>query len=174
MGKKVLITGGARSGKSAYALDAAAKHEGPRAFIATMEPLDEETAERIRRHRAERGDGWETFEEPLEVAALMGRLCGSHEVVVLDCLTLWLSNVMRSGRDVEAEVEGLVGAVKRCRPKGALVVVTNEVGMGIVPENELARRFRDLAGMLNRKAAAEADEAYLVVSGLPVKIKGDV
>jgi adenosylcobinamide kinase/adenosylcobinamide-phosphate guanylyltransferase len=172
MGRVVFITGGARSGKSSFALQMGAEFGGGKAFVATMSPVDEESRERIERHRAERGAGWDTFEETIEVPALLGRLSDAYDTVVLDCLTLWLSNLMHSGGDVEAEVEALVGAVEKLALGGGLIVVSNEVGMGIVPVNETARRFRDLAGMLNRRVAGVAGEVFLMVSGIPVRIKG--
>jgi adenosylcobinamide kinase/adenosylcobinamide-phosphate guanylyltransferase len=171
MGRKILVTGGARSGKSSFALNAAAGLGGKKAFIATMEPLDVEGRERIEKHRKARGEEWETFEEPLDVPGLIRRASGEYGTVVIDCLTLWLSNLMHSGKDVEAEINSLVDAVRESAFGGGLVVVTNEVGMGIVPENDLARRFRDLAGVLNRRVAEAVDEAYLMVSGMPLTVK---
>jgi adenosylcobinamide kinase/adenosylcobinamide-phosphate guanylyltransferase len=172
MGRRVLVTGGARSGKSAHALALGARAAGPRAFVATLEPLDDEMRARAEAHRMERGAGWETVLEPLDLAGRIGGLAGTHAVVVVDCLTLWLSNVMLAGRDPEAETGRLVRAVEAMGGGGAdLLMVTNEVGMGIVPENELARRFRDNAGALNRRLAAVADEVILMVAGLPVSVK---
>jgi adenosyl cobinamide kinase/adenosyl cobinamide phosphate guanylyltransferase len=167
-GRVVFITGGARSGKSSFALDEASRAEGKKAFIATAEPLDEEMRQRIESHRAERGPGWITFEEPLEVPRLLNEMEG-YDVVLLDCLTLWLSNLMLAGRDFETESENMLAALKSA--KKSVWVVSNEVGMGIVPENETARRFGDLAGRLNRAVAEISDEAYLVVSGMPLRLK---
>lgn len=167
MGKITFITGGARSGKSSFALREASLVKGKKAYLATAQALDAEMKERIERHRKERGPDWDTFEEPTDVAqALLGR---EYDVVIIDCLTIWLSNLMLSGNDMEKETEALIKALREV--DAHVFVVSNEVGMGIVPDNELARRFRDLAGSLNQKVADVADEAYMVVSGLPVRIK---
>lgn len=165
----IFVTGGARSGKSSFALKAASGLGGRKAYVATAQPLDDEMKERIERHRRDRGLEWQTHEEPVNVAALLRELEG-RDVVIIDCLTLWLSNVMFEGKDIEGEIEDLVSAMRDF--KKTLFVVSNEVGMGIVPDNETARRFRDFAGMLNQKVAAGADEAYLIVSGIPLEIKG--
>lgn len=170
MSKVVFITGGARSGKSAFALNEASRLPGTRAFIATMEPLDEEMKARIEAHGKERGTGWDTFEEPVEIAGCLRGLSG-YEAVVIDCLTLWLSNLMLAGRDVETEAGHLIKALKDNKEARCAFVVSNEVGMGIVPDNGMARSFRDMAGKLNKLVAQEADEVYLMVSGLHLKIK---
>jgi adenosylcobinamide kinase/adenosylcobinamide-phosphate guanylyltransferase len=167
----VFITGGARSGKSGFALSEANKVNGQKAFLATAEATDKEMEDRIRRHRQDRGKGWKTFEEPISVARLVKEIDGRYPVVVVDCLTLWLANVMMSGLDAEKEIHRLLGAL-RVLKRSKVFIVSNEVGMGIVPENELARRFRDMAGRLNQRVAALADEVYVTFSGIPVKIKG--
>jgi adenosylcobinamide kinase/adenosylcobinamide-phosphate guanylyltransferase len=172
MGKLTFITGGARSGKSSFALKEASSQAGKRAFVATLEPRDEELRKRVERHRAERGAEWNTFEEPLELADLLKRLNSEYDVVLIDCLTLWLSNVMHTERDVEKEISKLTTSIKRVKKSVRLFVVSNEVGMGIVPENALARAFRDHAGTLNQRVASIADEVCLMASGIPVKIKG--
>ena len=167
-----LIIGGARSGKSAHAQSLAeaeaARRGGAPVMIATAEALDAEMAERIARHRAERGSGWRTIERPLDVAdalrALPPSACG-----VLDCLTLWLSNLMHAEADLEAATEGLLAAARGCPAE--LVVITNEVGMSIVPENALARRFRDEAGRLNRRVAEQADRVVVMFAGVPLALK---
>jgi len=141
-----------------------------RAFIATLRPLDEEMKKRAEEHRRERGPEWDVFEEPLDIARLIAGLDGTYDAVVLDCLTLWLSNVMHSERDPLGEVDSFIAAIKKT--EAALYIVSNEVGMGIVPENSVAREFRDLAGRLNQAVAEAAAEVYLTVSGIPVKIKG--
>jgi len=170
MGKIIFITGGARSGKTAYALERAQAHPAPLLYIATGEARDDEMKERIARHKEERmGLGFDTIEEPVHIKGALSGLDKNYGAVLLDCLTLWLSNVMGKGLDLEAESEGLLMAL---RETGSDVyVVTNEVGLGIVPDNELARAFRDNAGRLNAAFAKEAAEAWLMVSGLPVKIK---
>ncbi len=170
MGKIVFITGGARSGKSSFALKECSKLPGRKAFIATMEPLDGELIKRVNEHKAQRGPGWTTFEEPVEIAGLLEKLDG-HGAILIDCLTLWLSNLMMRGRDVEAESEKLVTAIKKTSGTKSIFIVSNEVGMGIVPENKSGREFRDMAGTLNKRMAEAADEVYLIVSGISVKIK---
>ncbi len=173
-GKIVFITGGARSGKSGFALDSAAAFPGRKGFIATATAVDEEMRERIARHRADRGAAWQTIEEPLQLAGAIGEAAGTFDVIVVDCLTVWLSNVLWSGLDALRETERLVLALEDIRHTAltSLYIVSNEVGMGIVPENEVARKFRDLAGMLNQKIATVSDEVYLVTAGIPIKIKG--
>ncbi len=170
-GRIVFVTGGARSGKSSFALSEALKITGKKAFLATAQATDEEMKDRIRRHRQDRGNGWETFEEPIDLTRLMREIDGQYSVIVLDCLTLWLANVMMSVLDAEKETGRLIAALRALK-KSRVFVVSNEVGMGIVPENELARRFRDLAGQMNQRVAAVADEVFVTVSGIPVKIKG--
>jgi len=170
--KIYFITGGARSGKSAFAEKLASGLTGQRAYLATAQALDPEMAARIEKHRKDRGIAWDTYEEPLAVAELLKKLSGRYDVVLLDCLTLWLSNVM-AHTDGEGAVfsraDELAAAIQGFG--GACIIVSNEVGLGIVPDNPLARKFRDLAGMLNQKVALFADEVYFTASGIPVKIK---
>lgn len=174
----IFVIGGARSGKSSFALQEASLIQGQKVYIATAEAMDDEMKDRITRHRKERSSVWATVEEPVNITEAIAGALKRYEVVLLDCLTLWLSNVMRQDGSAEQRIEHLVRGLQQM--KGAadsdrgtsLYLVSNEVGMGIVPENKLARQFRDLAGMLNRKAAEIADEAYLVTAGIPVKIKG--
>jgi adenosyl cobinamide kinase/adenosyl cobinamide phosphate guanylyltransferase len=165
----ILVTGGARSGKSRFALERAAALGPPRVFLATAEAGDEEMAARIARHRAERPKGWRTLEEPRRLAPALRR-CTSG-VVLVDCLTLWLANRMgdEPGFDAGPPVEELARALRARR--AAVVAVTNEVGSGIVPETPLARAFRDAAGFMNQRAAEAADEAYLLVAGRALRIK---
>lgn len=165
----VLVTGGARSGKSGFALARGAAMGSPRLFVATAEPRDEEMAVRIARHRAERARGWRTVEAPKRLAAVLRR--PGAAVVLIDCLTLWLANVMGddAARDVTPDVDALIDALALRR--ASVIAVTNEVGLGIVPENALARTFRDAAGILNQTIAAVADEVEFVVAGLPMKVK---
>lgn len=166
-----LILGGARSGKSAFSERLVAAR-GPAVYLATAEAGDDEMAERIRRHKERRGDEWTTVEEPLELAGALRRHCGKVRPVLVDCLTLWLSNIMAAGRDVEKETEALSGALDGL--PGPVVLVANEVGLGIVPDNALARAFRDHAGRLNQKVAAAADRVYFVAAGLPTVLKDEV
>jgi adenosylcobinamide kinase/adenosylcobinamide-phosphate guanylyltransferase len=167
-----LIIGGARSGKSAHsqslAQAEAARRGGAPVMIATAEPLDEEMRERIARHRAERGPGWRTVEAPLDPAAAITSLAAA-DCAVVDCLTLWLSNLMFAERDLVAATDGLLQAA--ARSSSEIILVTNEVGMSIVPENALARRFRDEAGRMNRRAAERADEVVVMFAGIPLRLK---
>jgi len=170
--KLYFVTGGARSGKSAFAEKLAMSVPGKRAYLATAQALDAEMVARIEHHRQRRGSAWDTYEEPLAVAELLNKLSGRYGVVLLDCLTLWLSNVMAhtDGDDaVSRQSDLLVEAVKNL--KGTCIIVSNEVGLGIVPDNALARRFRDLAGFVNQKVAQASDEAYLLTAGIPMKMK---
>jgi adenosylcobinamide kinase/adenosylcobinamide-phosphate guanylyltransferase len=171
-GKIYFITGGARSGKSSFAEKLALEMEGKRAYVATAQALDAEMAVKIEKHRRDRSSTWDTYEEPLAVADLLRKLSGRYQVVLLDCLTLWLSNVMAhtdGDGAVQARVEDLVRVLASF--DGACLVVSNEVGLGIVPDNPLARKFRDLAGMLNQRIAQTADEVYFTAAGIPMKIK---
>ena len=163
-----LVIGGARSGKSVYA---EALIGGPCAatYLATAEAGDAEMADRIRRHRQRRGAGWTTVEEPLALAPALARCARRDRPVLVDCLTLWLSNLMAHGREIEAETGTLIerlGALP-C----PLVLVSNEVGLGLVPTTELGRAFRDHAGRLNQRVAAAADRVIFVAAGLPMTLK---
>lgn len=168
-GRIVFVIGGSRSGKSRFALIEASKVPGRKAYIATAEALDKEMKDRIERHRNERPKDWDTIEEPLKIADAI-RKTGDYNGVILDCLTLWLSNIMQGDLDAELQIEDFISTL-RTRRASLLYIVSNEVGMGIVPENELAREFRDLAGMLNQKVAELSDNVYLVTAGIPLKIK---
>ena len=168
MSKTILITGGARSGKSVIA-ETKALSFGPRAvYIATAELRDAEMAERIAAHQARRGAEWLTHAEAFDLVGALKATDGQGPRLV-DCLTLWLSNLMLAGRDWHADGQALVTALPR--QTDPVVFVTNEVGGGIVPDNKLARDFRDAAGLLNQWVAAAADEVILAVAGLPVKVK---
>jgi len=172
--KIVFITGGARSGKSLFALKEASKISGEKAYIATAEVLDEEMQQRIENHRRQRGDEWITYEEPLRIVGLLGKINGKYSVILIDCLTLWLSNLMHSNFNIDQEIENLINVLKDLSLltyHSSLFIVSNEVGLGIVPDNELARRFRDIAGILNQKVAEVADEVYLEIVGIPLRIK---
>jgi adenosylcobinamide kinase/adenosylcobinamide-phosphate guanylyltransferase len=168
-----LIIGGARSGKSAHAQalaeTEAARRGGAPVMIATAEALDAEMGARIARHRAERGPAWRTVETPIEVASALGGLAAG-DCAVVDCLTLWLSNLMFAEADLETATEALLDAAARAA--GQVIFVANEVGMSIVPENALARRFRDEAGRLNRRAAETADQVTVMFAGIPLALKG--
>jgi adenosylcobinamide kinase/adenosylcobinamide-phosphate guanylyltransferase len=175
MRKITLITGGARSGKSAFALSLGLQNYMKRAFVATAVPFDREMKERISRHRQERGDQFQTIEEPIEIARVLTDLPGGIEVGVVDCLTVWLGNLYHHFHDTEEKVRMQVDAFldHLDHPVCDLILVTNEVGWGIVPENPLARSFRDMAGYLNRRAATKAATAYMLCCGLPLTLKGE-
>jgi len=169
-----LVLGGARSGKSRYALSLAEGFPPPRLFVATCEPRDEEMAARIENHQRERGPDWETREACLDLPDFLAAPPGGYGVVLVDCLTMWLSNLMlkedthKAG--IQGECERLLQALVAVRTP--TILVSNEVGWGIVPENALAREFRDQAGWLHQKVAQIADLVVLAVAGLPLVIKG--
>jgi adenosylcobinamide kinase/adenosylcobinamide-phosphate guanylyltransferase len=167
--RTTLVLGGARSGKSRYAQSLAEAEPGDRVYIATAEAGDAEMAERIRRHREARGGRWRTVEAPLALAEALTRAAGRDRVVVVDCLTLWLANLMAAGRDVAAETENLVAALGAVA--GPAVLVSNEVGHGIVPEAALARAFRDHAGELHQAVAAASGRVVMVTAGLAHVLK---
>lgn len=164
------IIGGARSGKSRFALQKASLQSIRKMYIATAQPLDDEMRERIERHRQERSDEWMVSEEPVNVASLIKDSHNKYDIILIDCLTLWLSNLIQTGLDIEPEIESLIKALGDCQ--SSLFIVSNEVGFGIVPDNALSRRFRDMSGLLNQRVAEIADEVYLVTAGIPLKIKG--
>jgi adenosylcobinamide kinase/adenosylcobinamide-phosphate guanylyltransferase len=162
----VLIGGGSRSGKSTYALDYARRSGQPLTFIATAETSDEEMQARADAHRLERGPEWTTIEEPIDLAVALSRSTGT---VVVDCLTLWLSNLLLGGHDVSVRAKAFLDAA--AASPAQIILVTNEVGCGIVPDNALARRFRDLAGRLNQDASRLAEEVYWMVFGCALRLK---
>ena len=164
----ILITGGARSGKSVRAESRARAFAGKPVYLATSEAGDAEMGERIAIHRARRGKDWLERECPLEIVAVLAETDGAGARLV-DCLTLWLSNLLLAERDWAAETTRLADAL--CGQNSPVVLVTNEVGLGIVPDNALARRFRDAAGIMNQRIARVADEVEFVVAGLPMRVK---
>jgi adenosylcobinamide kinase/adenosylcobinamide-phosphate guanylyltransferase len=167
--RKVLVLGGARSGKSRTAQKLVSASKLPPTLIATAQALDDEMKARIARHQAERPAAWHVREEPLALAAAIGAEARPDRAVLVDCLTLWLSNIMLDGRDPDDAIAALVRAIERAQ--GPLVLVSNEVGQGVVPEHALGRRFRDEQGLLNQTVAAVCDTVLFVVSGCPVVIK---
>jgi adenosylcobinamide kinase/adenosylcobinamide-phosphate guanylyltransferase len=169
MPQLTLVLGGARSGKSRYAENLIAASQPPWVFVATAEAGDAEMAERIALHRRRRGRDWQTIEAPHDLTAALANIAADAPVLV-DCLTLWLSNRMLADSDLEVEIARLEAVLDGRR--GPVVLVSNEVGFGIVPENALARRFRDLQGRLNQRLAARADRVILMVAGLPMVVKG--
>lgn len=164
-----LVLGGARSGKSRHAEERVERHPPPWSYLATAQAYDEEMVERIALHRARRGAGWETRDAPHDLAGALKNLPAGRPVLV-DCLTLWLTNRMLAEADVAAESAALVEAL--ADRDGPVVAVSNEVGLGIVPDNALARRFRDAQGRLNQMIAARADTVIFMVAGLPMTVKG--
>jgi adenosylcobinamide kinase / adenosylcobinamide-phosphate guanylyltransferase len=181
MARVILVTGGGRSGKSTFAQKLAESIAGSRAYIATCPVIDDETAERVRKHREARKAGrWDTIEEPLALADTLRR-DGVHNIFLVDCLTLWVNNVVyeaeKVGHDVtEDDISAMCDDVlSACRLRaGTVIFVTNEVGMGIIPENPLARSYRDLAGRCNQVIARQAETVILMVSGIPIAIKGSI
>jgi adenosylcobinamide kinase / adenosylcobinamide-phosphate guanylyltransferase len=173
MGHIILVTGGARSGKSSHALELARSHANQRLyFLATGEALDAEMVSRIACHRAARGPEFQTVEEPLRLACALALIEEDAGAVIVDCLTLWISNLMGTGASddaILAEADALAAALRRAR--FVSVVVTGEVGAGIVPDNPVARRFRDLLGWANQRIAREADEVIMMVAGYPMRVK---
>jgi adenosylcobinamide kinase / adenosylcobinamide-phosphate guanylyltransferase len=164
-----LVIGGARSGKSAFAESLVLGSGRARRYVATAEARDDEMRDRIARHRRERGDGWMTVEAPLQLPEALAQV-GRDEVVLLDCATLWLTNHLLADHDLVAETGKLIAALTTC--VAPVVIVSNETGWGIVPENALARRFRDEQGRLNQRLAQEAGLVVTVIAGLPMVLKG--
>lgn len=167
--KALFVLGGARSGKSRYAQARAEACAGQLIFIATAQAFDAEMTDRIAQHRADRGERWSTVEAPLDLAGAIAAHDAADTVLLIDCLTLWASNLMFEERDIAHETQKLVGAIAAARSQ--IVLVANEVGLGIVPDNALARRFRDVAGSINQAVAAAADEAVMMFAGLPLWLK---
>ncbi|MCG8343357.1 MAG: bifunctional adenosylcobinamide kinase/adenosylcobinamide-phosphate guanylyltransferase [Chlorobiales bacterium] len=167
----IYVTGGARSGKSSFALECAERY-GKKAFIATAEPFDEEMAVRVQKHREERGDDFHTIEEPVCLDEALQSVSKDTDVVIVDCLTMWAGNLLHkceSNGVIMSHVERLLDVLRN--PPCNSILVSNEVGMGIVPDNAMAREFRDIAGIINQKVANVSTEAWLLCSGLPVKLK---
>ena len=166
----LLVLGGARSGKSTFAQQTAEGSKPKQVLIATAEALDEEMSARIDRHISDRGETWSTIEAPLKLADAIQANCTDECAVVVDCLTLWLSNILHKDLDVDTEIERLVAVV--AKTDTPLILVSNEVGMGIVPATELGRRFRDAQGQLNKAMATAVDRVEFVAAGLPLRLKG--
>ena len=166
-----LVLGGARSGKSRHAEGLVTATPGPRVYIATAQIWDEEMADRVAHHRQDRGPGWTTVEEPLDLPGALRRHAAPGTGVLVDCLTLWLSNLMMAEADIPAKSAELLEALADVQ--GRVVLVSNEVGLGIVPDNALARRFRDHAGRLHQDVAALATRVVFIAAGLPMVLKGE-
>jgi adenosylcobinamide kinase / adenosylcobinamide-phosphate guanylyltransferase len=167
--RSLLVIGGARSGKSAYAQQLAEGYSSERLYLATATPGDEEMAVRIARHQADRGQVWTTLEEPFEVARALAVQSRPGRAIVVDCLTLWLSNLLLAGRDPAPAVAGLADAIAALA--GPVILVSNEVGMGLVPDHKLGREFRDWQGRANREIARVCDAVVFVAAGLPLQLK---
>lgn len=165
----LLVLGGARSGKSRYAQTRAEALGGEPVYVATAQALDAEMGERIERHQADRGPRWSTVEAPVELAAAIRAEDQADRVLLIDCLTLWTSNLLLADRDIVAATDDLVAAIGEAGCP--VILVANEVGLGIVPDNALARRFRDEAGRVNQRIAATVDEVMFVAAGLPLRFK---
>ena len=167
----IFVTGGARSGKSAFALRKASSLAGDAvSFIATAEALDVEMSERIERHRLERNSNWQTLEESLDIGSALER--ATHKLIVLDCVALWVSNLLLAGTSETAMLERTAAFIASAATlEKNVIVVSNEVGLGIVPDNALSRRYRDALGRVNQTFAAASSEAYLLVSGLELQLK---
>jgi adenosylcobinamide kinase/adenosylcobinamide-phosphate guanylyltransferase len=169
----IFVTGGCRSGKSQFALDYANRHFHKKLYLATCEALDEEMAKRIEDHRKRRGLDWQTVEEPIKIPESIRQHGSNMEVILLDCITLWLSNLLmrqKSDHEIMSEVSKVIDMVTQGQT--SFIIVSNEVGMGIVPGEPLGRRFRDLSGMANQKIAEVADRVAFMVSGIPIFLKG--
>ena len=166
-----LILGGARSGKSCFAEQLADESGRAKIYLATSEVLDDEMDARIDLHRQRRGTDWQLVEEPLSLAEAVLRNANAGNCVLVDCLTLWLSNLMMAERDVEAECDTLVETVGGLNKDCSVLFVSNEVGQGIVPMEKMSREFRDHAGLLHQKLAASVPHVWFVTAGLPQKLK---
>ncbi|MGV1756335.1 bifunctional adenosylcobinamide kinase/adenosylcobinamide-phosphate guanylyltransferase [Rhizobium sp. A22-96] len=166
----MFVLGGARSGKSRFAEALVSDTGLERHYVATGQAWDDEMRDRIAQHRADRGDLWQTHEEPINLVARLAAIDADGRAVLVDCLTLWVTNLMMAERDMATEFAALTEFLPKARSR--LVLVSNEVGLGIVPENRMAREFRDHAGRLHQMVAAASAEVYFIAAGLPLKMKG--
>ncbi len=169
-GRIILVLGGARSGKSAFAEQLVNDSGLDKIYLASGQVFDGEMEQRVAQHKARRGADWHLLEEPIQIAEAIADNATAQRAVLVDCLTLWLTNLMMADKDNGAHSEHLAQTLKTV--SGTVVLVSNEVGQGIVPDNKMARDFRDYAGLLHQKIAALADEVYFVTAGLPLKLKG--
>jgi adenosylcobinamide kinase/adenosylcobinamide-phosphate guanylyltransferase len=167
--RSLLVLGGARSGKSRHAQAVAEGLGGTLTYIATAQAFDQEMTERIAQHRADRDQRWETMEAPVELPAAIAQADAADAVILVDCLTLWTSNLLLGEHDADQMIGQLSQAIAAVR--GRLILVANETGLGIVPDNALARRFRDLAGRINQQVAASVDAVDFVLAGMPRRWK---
>jgi len=170
----IFVTGGARSGKSDFCQDLAEQTEGKRLFVATAQAFDGEMEERIRKHQEKRGDRWDTLEEPIALGAALRSVGSAYETILIDCFTLWMSNLLMSfpeQSERRAEIiDDFFSSIDDF--PGTLIITSNEVGQGIVPDNKLARIYRDQLGFLNQRVAKRSDRVYVLFSGIPLTIKG--
>ena len=172
MGKIILVLGGTRSGKSNYALNLAKRESRKVAFIATCKPMDNEMRRRVILHRRNRPSYWKTFEHPRDMSLLLKNTGSKFEIIIIDCLTLFVSDLILAGVKesvIRSKIKILLKVLKEISAQ--VIIVSNEVGLGVVPENKLARDFRDIAGRMNQIVAGKSDEVYFMVSGLPLKVK---
>ncbi|SIN64325.1 adenosylcobinamide kinase /adenosylcobinamide-phosphate guanylyltransferase [Parasphingorhabdus marina DSM 22363] len=169
-GKITLILGGTRSGKSRFGQQLAEEYGGQMLYVATAEAFDAEMTDRINRHREDRGSNWQTIEEQMNIAHMIRDNASPGTVLLVDCLTIWLSNLMLSEADIAFELDNLSEALRKS--DGPVILVSNEVGSGVVPESPLGREFRDQSGWMNQRLAREAGEVALVTAGLPLWLKG--
>lgn len=171
-GKIIFILGGARSGKSNYAISLAKRLKKKVIFIATCNPLDEEMKERVKKHRKSRPNTWKTIEEEIDIDLLLQKLNRQNEIIIIDCLTIWISNLQlkyKNEEKIEDKIKSFLKVLEKI--KTTLIIVSNEVGSGIVPENKIARNYRDILGNLNQEVAKLSSEVYFLISGVPIKIK---
>lgn len=166
---RLFVIGGARSGKSRYAQKRAEADGRAPVYIATAQAFDAEMTERIARHRADRDARWATVEAPMDLPETIAREAAPGRILLVDCLTLWVTNLLLADRDTSAATDALIDAIRAAA--GPLILVSNEVGWGIVPENALARRFRDEAGFVNQRVAAACDEVQMIAAGLALRMK---
>lgn len=170
--ESIFVVGGCRSGKSRHAQELAEKiTDIHRVFIATCVPYDEEMKDRVRRHQKDRGSTWTTVDAPVELAEAILKQSQNAQVILADCLTLWMSNLLMESENLESRVEELTAAINKAQCP--VIIVSNEVGTGIVPENALARQYRDAAGFANQKVAACVDKVIWMVAGIPILVKGN-
>jgi adenosylcobinamide kinase/adenosylcobinamide-phosphate guanylyltransferase len=160
----ILIIGGVKSGKSIFALDLAMKHPPPRAFLATAEPFNEEMKAKIRAHKEKRGDAFEIFEEPVQIYRILPKL--HHNIIVIDCITTWLGNIFHRDLDPDREFERLLHSLSNKE-----IIVSNEVGCGVIPSSKLARRYAEKLGIFNKKLAERAQMVFLMTAGIERRIK---
>jgi adenosylcobinamide kinase / adenosylcobinamide-phosphate guanylyltransferase len=172
MTRHVLVLGGARSGKTAFGESLALRSGSSPVYVATAEVLDGEMRDRVASHQAGRADQFATIEEPLALSKALIKAAKSHDVILVDCLTLWITNLLLSGDNVANQVEKLAQTLRQL-DNTRVILVSNEVGLGIVPDNAMARTFRDLAGSAHQRLAEICDDVYFVVAGLPMTLKGE-